>query len=322
MENLIIFLLLYFNKCYGKTKKCYQMGSQKIISIKTWTERVQKHAALISPIADAFVKRRDLGLKHPVHDFLFTYYSFSPAKLKQWVPSFEENLEFREQMAEKYYWFGDYWFHISNNILSFNKESIAKNTLGLAKFIEELCSNISLRSPRFGCFGLHEWAMVYKLPQGNVRHSDYPLRLSPEALAKFVERQTICCTHYDAFRFFTKEAQPLNQFIPKLENRLEMEQGGCVHANMDLYKWSTKLWPWIGSDFILKAFFLALKGRELDMRASPYNLENDGYEPICIETTEGRRQYQQAQQMYAEESATLRKELQDFCKNFLKVAMS
>lgn len=291
--------------------------TQEIIPIDIWTKSARRHISLIDSIANAFVKRRSMGQKHPVHDFLFTYYSFSPLKLKQWVPSFEECLAFPKEIREEYSWLKGHWFIKANDLLSLNKEHISKNTIELAKFIEELCINISQRSPRFGCFGLHEWAMVYKLPQEEIRHNAYPLRLCADELSKFVKSQNICCTHYDAFRFFTKEAHSLNQLTPTLDSRLEMEQGGCVHANMDLYKWSTKLWPWIGSDFIAKTFLLALKGRELDMRASPYDLKNNGYDPICIETPEGRKQYQKEQQIYAEEASFLRKELQDFCGRFL-----
>jgi hypothetical protein len=120
------------------------------------------------------------------------------------------------------------------------------------------------------------------------------------------------------FVFFTKEARPFNLLNPTLETRLEMEQAGCLHANMDLYKWAGKLWPFIGSDFIAKTFFLALKGRELDMRASPYDLKAEGYDPICIETEEGRKTYQKAQQELSLESNLLRQELQHFCQRLLE----
>jgi hypothetical protein len=86
---------------------------------------------------------------------------------------------------------------------------------------------------------------------------------------------------------------------------------------MDLYKWASKLWPWIGSDLIAKTFLLAVQGRELDMRASPYDLSEQGYDPIRIETEEGRKQYQKEQQLYAERSLPLRQELHAFCKRFL-----
>lgn len=279
------------------------------LSPDIWTERAKAHHDAISPIGNAFIHRRGLGVKHPVHDFLFTYYRFSPTKLKQWVPSFEERLEITPALQEAFPWLSDYRFQVEDNILFHNPERLHSNVKGIAQFTVQLCENILQRPARFGCFGLHEWAMVYRLSAEAIRHQDYPLRLSQEELAYFVESQSLCCTHYDAYRFFTKDAQPLNTFKPALETRLEMEQGGCVHANMDLYKWSMKLWPWVGSDFLAKTFFFALEARELDMRASPYDLSADGYLPICIETETGRKQYQQEQQRLAERSTALRQEL-------------
>lgn len=288
-----------------------------ILSVETWTSRAKAHTALISPLADAFLKRRELGHTHAVHDFLFTYYSCSPSKLKQWVPSFQEHLLDVAPLRDNYPWLIDYWFAFEGNVCALNKERLHDNTRKLAKFIADLCQNILERTPRFNCFGLHEWAMVYKLAPEAIRHERARLRLSPKEIADFVESQTICCSHYDAYRFFTPEARPLNVLNPLIETRLQMEQGGCLHANMDLYKWATKLWPWIGSDFIAKVFFLALQGRELDMRASPYDLIDLGYLPIRIETEAGRRQYQQEQQLLTEQATVLRKELLEFCNLLL-----
>jgi hypothetical protein len=225
---------------------------------------------------------------------------------------------FTPELLKEYPWFIDYWFRSNGNLLSLNRERIHKNIIGLAKFVGDLCGNILDQAPRFGCFGLHEWAMVYKLSPEALRHKGHSLRLPPKELNAFVESQRICCSHYDAFRFFTDEARPLNVLNPLLETRLEMEQGGCVHANMDIYKWAIKLWPWIGSDFLAKAFFIALEGRELDMRASPYDLIDQGYPPICIETEDGRKQYQKEQQKLTELSTPLRKELQSFCHRLCK----
>lgn len=286
--------------------------AMNILSVEDWTLRAKTHTALVSPIADAFLQRRGYGKKHPVYDFLFTYYNFSPTKLKQWVPSFEEILSINEKGALPC--FSDYWFELSNNTLRLNPQRLQDQALSLVAFIEELSNAIMERTPRFGCFGLHEWAMVYRLSPEKLRHTDYRLRLSPEELACFVESQNLCCTHYDAYRFFTPPAEPLNLFKPTLNTRLQNEQAGCLHANMDIYKWATKLWPWIGSDFIAKAFLVALEGRELDMRASPYELQEEGYLPICIETEHGRKEYQQLQQQYAQKAQGLRQELAAFCK--------
>lgn len=286
------------------------------LAYPSWTARAHAHTAQVGSWADDFLKRRSVGIVHPVHDFLFTYYNCSPLKLKQWVPSCEEELVVSDHFREEYPWLNDYWFQVDENVLRHRTERFNENIRGLAKFITELCEGILQRAPRFGCFGLHEWAMVYKLPSQDLRHKNQPLRLSQKDVSAFVESQSICCSHYDAYRFFTLEALPLNTLKPQLETRKEMEQGGCVHANMDIYKWAVKLWPWIGSDFIAKAFRLALECRELDMRASPYDLTEVGYLPICIENEEGRNQYMTEQQLLAKRSIPLRQELQAFCKRF------
>lgn len=288
------------------------------LSLALWTSKAEKHEALLGPLCDAFLQRRKLGQKHAVHDFLYTYYNFSPTKLRQWVPPIHEALAITPEIRKDYPWLNDYWFCLENDLLFLNTERIPKTTPGLAGFIAELCNTILQRTPRFKCFGLHEWAMVYKLSPEELRHKHHQLRVSPEELASFVESQTICCSHYDAYRFFTPEARPLNVLNPVLDTRLEMEQAGCVHVNMDLYKWSLKLWPWIGSDFLAKAFFLALEGRELDMRASPYDLSKEGFEPLCIETENGRKQYQEEQRLLTDRSIPLREELRTFCEQLAK----
>ncbi|HRH99081.1 MAG TPA: hypothetical protein PLB55_24280 [Prosthecobacter sp.] len=148
-----------------------------------------------------------------------------------------------------------------------------------------------------------------------MRHQGYELRLPPAELAAFVESLPVCCSHYDAFRFFTSEARPLNSLQPTLDARPDLEQSACLHANMDLYKWSSKLWPWTGADLIGECFELALAGRDLDMRASPYDLSVMGYEPVKIETPEGRSRYEREQRELATRAAVLRQKLLACCQS-------
>lgn len=101
----------------------------------------------------------------------------------------------------------------------------------------------------------------------------------------------------------------MNRLQPTLESRVSLEQPGCVHANMDLYKWAAKSMPWIGSELLLDCFELALELRDLDMRASPYDLAAWGREPVRIETAEGRRVYEIEQRRLAEKAAPLRERL-------------
>lgn len=252
-----------------------------------------------------------------MHDFLFTYYSFAPGKLKQWLPSIDERLEVDGESLAAHPWLPGRWAAVEDGVLYLDTGLIGARTRELARFTADLCGRILDRAPRFRCFGLHEWAMVYRQTPEEVRHNAHPLRMEPEALAAFVESQAINCSHYDAYRFFTPEARPLNTLNPRLETRLEMEQGACLHANMDLYKWAAKLWPWVGSDLVAETFLLALEGRDLDMRASPYDLAAMGCKPVRIETEEGRREYQVEQQRFAERSAPVRERLRMACQRIV-----
>jgi hypothetical protein len=69
---------------------------------------------------------------------------------------------------------------------------------------------------------------------------------------------------------------------------------------MDLYRFGYKITPWIESELLVDAFELALRAREIDMRASPYDLTGFGFHPILIETPEGRSQYVRLQKEIAE----------------------
>lgn len=162
---------------------------------------------------------------------------------------------------------------------------------------------------RFGCFGMHEWAMVYRLRPGDTRHPYLPLRYAPEDVARIVEEVGCRCSHIDAFRFFTPEAAPLNLLQPTRERQAEFDQPGCLHVNMDLYKWAGKLSPAVSSELLFATFRLARDIREVDMRASAYDLSGWGYDPIPVETAAGRADYVARQREFALRATPLRRSL-------------
>ena len=128
----------------------------------------------------------------------------------------------------------------------------------------------------------------------------------PVDLAAFVESQRLCCSHYDAFRFFTPSGRPLNRWLLEKGAQPLHEQRGCLHTNMDLYRWAYKFSPWIPAELLADTFALAREIRTIDMRASPYDLRSQGYEPICIETPQGHSEYESHQRRFAEASQPLR----------------
>lgn len=186
-------------------------------------------------------------------------------------------------------------------------EEVCSRRASGIRWILNLLKTIDARSPVFSCLGLHEWAMVYE--EKDIRHSQLPLRLSHEETRRVVETYPMRCTHFDAFRFFSESARPLNASVLTSETRTEHEQPGCLHANMDLFKWCMKLQPLVPSSLTLRCFEMACRAREVDMQASPYDLSEYGKVPIKIETASGRSEYVQAQQEIAREGGPLRREL-------------
>jgi len=247
-----------------------------------WRSRRRAHEDRVDALLADHLRRRAKGEKHPVADFLFTYYSYRPAQLRRWHPGHGITLDGGESVD-------------THAILAQRRSSV--------EWIHGLLTATAARAPHFGCFGMHEWAMVYR--DDDTRHPQ-PLRLGATGTAALVDEIRVRCSHFDAFRFFTPPARPLNALQPTRESQIELEQPGCLHANMDVYRWAYKLAPLIPSELIADCFELARDIRTLDMQASPYDLSAFGVEPVRIETPEGRADYTRRQREFADRAGVLR----------------
>src|SRR5680860_382312 len=154
---------------------------------------------------------------------------------------------------------------------------------------------------------------------GGPRRPRIWLPLGSAATDEVVEGHRISCSHFDAFRFFTDSARPLNTLRPGRDDRASYEQPGCLHAGMDLYKHAFRLAPLVPSELVADCFELAWDIRELDMRASPYDFSELGFTPVRIETPEGKQEYVAAQRAFAERGTPLRHRLIEACTH-LEVA--
>lgn len=268
--------------------------------VEDWEIRRDAQKLRLDGILTPYFDARSRGLKQPAADFLFEYYSFRPGRLQQWSPGFGYKVPSAWTPPDKHY-------RENEGFWALHTEDFPFKRFSSLEWLIELQKGILNRPMAFGCFGLHEWAMVYRSEE--VRHGQVPLRMKPSEIAAFVDSQHIVCSHFDAFRFFTEDARPLNKLQPTSEERQNNEQGGCIHVNMDLYKWAYKFYPWISSDSIAEAFLLAYETRKVDMQASPYDLKANGLDPIKIETPEGRAQYVQKQQEIASKARIVREKL-------------
>ncbi|QEE62700.1 3-methyladenine DNA glycosylase [Salinibacterium sp. dk2585] len=266
---------------------------------ESWRGREREHQARADALTARWRARQQSGSKHPVDDFLFTYYPVRPATLRRWHPGAGVTLEgaaTKERAAWK-------WYLVEGDDVRVDTAALLAQRESSIRFIVSLLQKTATRQANFGCFGLHEWAMVYRSDE--TRH-EVPLRLGGAGTNEVVEGHRIACSHFDAFRFFTPEAVSRNRLVPSRDNQPELEQPGCLHAGMDVYKWVTKLGPLVPGEVLLDAFELARDIRQLDMRASPYDLREWGYQPVTIETPEGKAEYVREQRGFAERGNALR----------------
>ena len=265
------------------------------------------HEARVDAATAAHRARRRDHRKHPVEDFLFTYYAFKPAQLRRWHPGPGVALGAARLAPQR-----DWRFYVvTGDAVRVDADAFLAARGDTVRFVRDLLVRTAARPGRFGCFGLHEWAMVYRLDPSDVRHAGWPLRLGPDGTDAVVESHPIACSHFDAYRFFTPEAAPLNALAPTRESQPALEQPGCLHAGMDLYKWAHKLLPAVPSDLVMDCFDLARDIRAHDMRAAPYDLRELGYEPVRIETPEGKAEYAAAQRAFSVRGQALRERLVD-----------
>ena len=303
----------------------------EVLDEASWTARRDAHEARVDAWVQPHLARRRDGVPHPVEDFLFTYYSHRPAALRRWHPGF--GVALAGPQAEAYAGLKGYARPVVEPVETAPPPVVepvetsawtvtpehVRAQRSLLEGLHRLLSATAGRPAQLGCFGMHEWAMVYRLGQDDVRHATWPLRLGGRGTDDVVESHRIACSHFDAFRFFTDDARPRNVLQPGRDDRADFEQPGCLHAGMDLYKHAFRLTPMVPSELVADCFELARDIRVLDMRASPYDLSDLGYSPMRVETPEGKQEYAAAQRAFADRGAPLRHRLVDACERLLAV---
>ncbi len=265
-----------------------------------WRERQQRHRERHAGFLAEQVARRARGEKDPTLDFMFQYYGHSPAKLLRWSPGFGARLEgdgARDFLEDPRYVACEGGVCLSVERLAPRREAL--------RWIRDLLQATFDRQPFFGCFGIHEWALVHG---SELLHPTFDLRVSRERIAERVS-EGIRCTHYDAYRFFSAEAKALTEWPLSARAMPETEQPGCLHTNMDLYRWAFKLAPHVASELLGETFELACDARRIDSSTCPYDLTRTGLPPLEIETEAGREAFVVAQRRIWQAAVPLRRRL-------------
>ncbi len=273
--------------------------SLTILQPEDWVQLERKHRDRVQPWIGPRLARRQRGERHPVDDFLFEYYRLSPSQLSSWHPGWRHEVVGNSRLSEEVGYRRRSVGYGVDPVVSDRKRQRMQRAQRLLAATQD-------RSPGFSCFGLHEWAMVYRTQE--FRHEQVPLRLQPRQIAATVDSVGLSCTHFDAYRFFTPAAKQLHPALQRSE-QVDLEQPGCIHVGMDLYRFAYESLPLVCSELVADCFEFARDSRNLDMRSSPYDLSAWGFTPIAIETPEGRQKHAQMQRSLAERAVPLRTRL-------------
>ena len=266
-----------------------------------WRARMASHEAYVDELLADHRRRAERGIDHPVDDFLWKYYTYRPGDLRRWHPGHGVVLAggAGDVLARRDY-------RAAPDGVTVDTAAVLARRGATVRRSRELLATVAACPGRYGCFGMHEWAMVHG--SGDHRHP-LPLRLGQVGTNRVVEQLGSHCTHYDAFRFFTPTGRLLNDRALTRADQLDLEQPGCLHANMDLYRIAYKLSPLVDSALVVDCFLLAREIRDLDMAASPYDVRAYGLEPVVVETASGRAEYVAAQREFQERAEPLRRRL-------------
>ncbi|MEW2474820.1 MULTISPECIES: 3-methyladenine DNA glycosylase [Micromonospora] len=295
------------------TAACAPAGSDRLPAA-VWLPRAWAHEERADALTAGHRRRRAARQRHAIDDFLYEYYGTRPSVLRRWHPGVGVRLEpGPDGPAPNGQW--RWYVTDSDGLVGFDAAAFLADRAESVRFISRLLSAIATRPAFTGCFGLHEWAMVYR--QREHRHP-LPLRLGQDGTDAVVEAHQIRCSHFDAFRFFTPEAVGLNRLRPTRASQVDLDQPGCLHAAMDCHKWATKLGPAVPGELALDCFELARDIRLLDMQASPYDLSSYGEPAVAIETPEGKAEYVARQREFAERAGRLRARLIEVCATLLE----
>lgn len=313
----------------------------RVLLPEEWLPLADAHAARADALTAVWRAARDAGRKHAIEDFLFTYYPTRITHLRRWHPGAGVALLLPDGGAgalepdagdaapdpeDRTTW---RWHTTvpsngaaegsgAGRTVTLDRDTFLADRGDTVRYVRELLSATTSRPGTFGCFGLHEWAMVYRdRDAGRDQRHPLPLRLGHAGTDAVVEANPVRCSHFDAFRFFTPEATGRNQLQPTRATQVGLEQPGCLHANMDLYKWCLKLGPAVPGDLLLDAFELARDIRWTDMAASPYDVSEYGVAAVEIETPHGKAEYVRRQREYAQRSNDLRLRLVEVCDTVL-----
>ena len=126
--------------------------------LRDWRERQATHRARVQQLTEGHRQRRAAGERHPVWDFMFTYYPTTPGKLSHWHPGAYKGVAWDggddlPHYKDHYIRRGNVW------ILDVERHMAARGKT--VRYIARLLEATYRHPPVLGCFGLHELSLIH-----------------------------------------------------------------------------------------------------------------------------------------------------------------
>ena len=177
---------------------------------EVWIPLAHAHAERADEMTADHRARRATGAKHAIDDFLYDYYGTRPTVLRRWHPGVGTGLAPSPDGPAPHA--GWRWYRTDRDrVVIARPRVVPAGPRRGVRHIHGLLTATASRPAFSGCFGLHEWAMVYRQPETPAPAAAAP---GPARHRQVVEQHPIRCTHFDAFRFFTPRAVGLTACSP------------------------------------------------------------------------------------------------------------
>src|SRR5690606_17967712 len=141
-----------------------------VLSEPEWRSRQAAHRQRVERWTIPHRQRQLRGEKHPVMDFMWTYYSFRPSRLERWQPGVGVVLAGGQEFLDRR------GFTQTADGVALDPAALTPKRRDTCEFIRGLLRATASRKPRPNCSDLHVGPLVLRPGLEETRRADRPQR--------------------------------------------------------------------------------------------------------------------------------------------------
>lgn len=210
-------------------------ANRKVVKRSEWADDISNFTSRCSRILRGNLYKDE---QHLIYNFIFQYYfSLNPKCLTHFSPGLNVELEDVDSDTATRCLAGvpsAYLPDRSAYLIDRDALPFPSSKVKTMSSVMQLLKAVDSRRPSLRCYGLHEWAMLYRshITEANnestvtklSKFQSLPLRVTAADIQRVLIPDPavgpiLRCTHYDAIRFFTEDAKGLNRITDPVPSR-------------------------------------------------------------------------------------------------------